>query len=110
MDDDFSTEKSNGGGNGGGMVELAPFYQTRVQAFFDMFEPCSMEDAEEYFDDIKLRDFFGCQTREFTTDGLPAYREELINLGYKEYPCPWLHHILCFPVKNRWAEVEEIEK
>ena len=106
MDDEIEVVKSN---NGGGAVEVAPFYQSRVKAFLDIYEPCSMDQAEEYFDDIKLRDFFGCQSREFTTDGLPAYRDELLNLGYKEHPCPWLHGCMVFPVKSRWVEAEETQ-
>ena len=98
-------ELENGSAKQAGMLEEAPYYATRVQTFYDLYEPASMQDAEEYFDDIKLRDFFGCEHREFTTDGLPAYRDELINLGYKEYPCPWLNNKLCFPVKERFAEV-----
>lgn len=104
MDDEIEVVKSNSGG----AVEQAPFYQSRLKVFIDMYETCSMDQAEEYFDDIKLRDFFGCQSREFTTDGLPSYREALINQGYYEYPCPWLHGCMVFPVKNRWADAEEV--
>lgn len=104
MDEEMEVPKSN---NVGGMVEVAPFYQSRVQVFVDMYESCSMDDAEEFFDDVKLRDFFGCQRQEFTTDGLPSYREALLNSGYREDPCPWLFGCMVFPVKMRWAEVFE---
>lgn len=105
MEDDLDIPKNN---NGGGAVELAPFYKSRVKLFFDMYEPSDMDHADEYFDDIKLREFFGCESRDFTTDGLPSYREELIGLAYPEYPCPWLHGRLVFPVKNRFCEAEEL--
>lgn len=102
MDDDNEIVKSNGGG---GMVEEAPYYESRIGVFQDMYEPCSMAEAEEFFDDVKLRDFFGCESREFMTDGLPNYRGALIDLGYQEYPCPWLYGKMCFPVKTRWTEI-----
>ncbi len=88
----------------GGPVEEAPYYESRVITFTDLYESCSMDVATEFFDDIKLRDFFGCERAEFTTDGLVSYRDALIGFGYKEYPCPWLHGKMCFPVKERFAD------
>lgn len=104
-DDDHALVKSNPQQQG---VEEAPYYESRVQTFIDLYESSSMELADEFFDDIKLRDFFGCESRDFMSDGLPSYREQLINHGYREYPCPWLHGKLCFPVKNRWCEATEV--
>lgn len=92
-----------------GAVEEAPYYETRLKCFQDLYEPCSMDEAETYFDDVKLRDFFGCESRSFSTDGLVNYRDALINRGYQEWPCPWLHGKMCFPVKERWCESEEIK-
>lgn len=109
MEEEFEQEQEQKSQNGGGMVEVAPFYESRVGNFISMYESCGIEEAEEFFDDVKLRDFFGCESREFMTDGLPSYRERLINSGYKEVPLPWLGGKMCFPVKMRWTEaVEEL--
>lgn len=105
MEEEFEQEQKSQ--NGGGMVEVAPFYESRVRNFASMYESCGIEEAEEFFDDVKLRDFFGCESREFMTDGLPSYRERLINMGYKEVPLPWLGGKMCFPVKMRWTEAVE---
>ena len=102
MEEEFEQEQKSQ--NGSGMVEVAPFYESRVSNFTSMYESCGIEEA-----DVKLRDFFGCESREFMTDGLPSYRERLINCGYKEVPLPWLGGKMSFPVKMRWTEaVEEL--
>ena len=103
--EDFDDERENGGSKGNGMIEEAPYYESRVQRFLDMYMPSSMESADAYFDDIKLRDFFGCESREFMKDGLVKYREALIGLGFVEMPCLWLGGKMCFPVKERWEDV-----
>lgn len=95
--------------SGGVSVEEAPNYPSRIQLFLDLWESCGLADAEEFFDDVKLRDFFGCESQEFMTDGLPNYRADLLDMGYKEYPCPWLHGKLCMPVKSRWCEADEVK-
>ena len=102
MEEEFSK------GQAAPSVEEAPYYETRVKAFVDLYVSCWMDEAEEYFDDVKLRDFFGCERVEFQKDGLVNYREALINCGYREWPCPWLYGKMCFPVKERWCEAEEI--
>ena len=102
MEEEFEQEQKSQGG--GGMVEVAPYYESRVENFVSMYETCDIEEAEEFFDDVKLRDFFGCESREFMRDGLPSYREQLIKEGYKEVPLPWLGGKMCFPVRMRWTE------
>lgn len=92
-------------------VEEAPFWESRVKLFCDLYEPCSPEEATEFFDDIKLRDFFGCEQADFQTDGLKNYREALLNARhpYKEWSCPWLYGKMCFPVKERWTDGKEVK-
>ena len=89
--------------NGGGSVapvEEAPYYESRVRQFMDLYESCSPSQATEFFDDVKLRDFFGCEHSDYQTEGLKAYREELLN-HYMEWSCPWLNGKQCFPVRER---------
>ena len=81
-------------------VEEAPYYDSRIQQFIDMWEGCSPDDATEFFDDIMLRDFFGCEHSDYQKDGLSKYREELLKY-YTEWSCPWLNGKQCFPVRER---------
>lgn len=92
-------------------VEEAPFWQNRVDVFCSLYESCSPEEATEYFDDIKLRDFFGCESADFQTDGLRNYREALLNASppFREWSCPWLYGKMCFPVKERFADAKEVK-
>ena len=55
MEEEFEQEQEQKSQNGGGMVEVAPFYESRVRNFVSMYESCSIEEAEEFFDDVKLR-------------------------------------------------------
>lgn len=68
-----------------------------------------MLEADEYYDDVKLRDFFGCESQQYVKDGLWEYREALLSRGFIEQPCLWLGGKMCFPVKENFVECREVK-
>ena len=69
-----------------------------------------MLEADEYYDDVKLRDFFGCESQQYVKDGLWEYRDELLRRGFIEQPCLWLGGKMCFPVKENFVECREVSR
>ena len=91
-------------------IEESRYIESRVELFCTLYVPSGMLEADEYYDDVKLRDFFGCESQQYVKDGLWEYRDELLSRGFIEQPCLWLGGKMCFPVKENFVECREVRR